>query len=49
MARRICGSLAAFFFDDSGVLDIVGAKGSGVECIKKVYGVMWAVLDEDKS
>ena len=49
MARRICGSLTAFFFDDSGVLDTVGAKGSGVYCVQRVYSVLGAVLDEDKS
>ena len=40
---------SAFFFDDSGVLDTVGAKGSGVCSVKQVYGFMGAVLDEDKS
>ena len=49
MARRFLGIICAFFFDDTGILDIVAGHGSACCGLQAIYNAMGATLDSDKS
>ena len=45
VARRMCGAMTAYFFDDSGVLDIAVGQGSAQAATRSTYQLAGALLD----
>ncbi|CAE7300004.1 DNMT3A, partial [Symbiodinium necroappetens] len=46
--RQWTGTATAGYFDDSGILDAVSARGSGQESLHTVYGALGVTLDAPK-
>ena len=46
--RQWTGTATAGYFDDSGILDTVSARGSGQESLHTVYGALGVTLDAPK-